>query len=219
MKILKLNAFEKLKINPISLNELDELDEINPTNKFKLSNKDLIGDLTQVPLGIVVRMLEEQENQGNKPDVKIFQKNIGAASSTGELGFDWKKTEAGHDFWNDVICNRRYDMFFKKYPEYEKYNLNKSFTDNKYKISEKDLVKELALVPLGIVVKMLEEQENQGNEPNVEVFQKDIDAPKSGGGFDWDDTVAGWIFWDAIIHKHKYERFFERYPKYEKYNA
>ncbi len=72
MKILNLNAFEKLKINPMSLNELDELDEINSTNKFKLSNKDLIGDLTQVPLGIVVRMLEEQEKQGNKPDVKIF---------------------------------------------------------------------------------------------------------------------------------------------------
>ncbi len=112
-----------------------------------------------------------------------------------------------------------YDIFFKKYPEYEKYNLNKSFTDNKYKISEKDLVRELALVPLGIVVKMLKEQEKQGNEPNVEVFQKQIDTPKSGGGFDWDYTVDGWIFWDAIIHKHKYKRFFERYPEYEKYNT
>lgn len=83
-------------------------------NKFDVTKKDLIGDIKDFPLGIVVRMLKETEKQGNEPDIKEFQR-------TKLAGFDWCETEDGFDFW-DQITDGYFDEFYKKYPEYKKYD-------------------------------------------------------------------------------------------------
>ena len=84
-------------------------------NSYNISKKDMKGDLKGFPIGVVVRMMEECEIQGNKPNIKAFQKDIFD-------GFTWDETEAGADFWRKVLRSKDFDIFFDKYPEYEKYN-------------------------------------------------------------------------------------------------
>ena len=89
-------------------------------NPYGLTEDDLKGDIKAVPMGVVVRMLDENELQGYEVDVKEFQKDILS-------GFDWDKTEAGEDFWGCVLdydikeCD--FELFFERYPEYARYNL------------------------------------------------------------------------------------------------
>ena len=90
-------------------------------SKFGVTKKDLIGTLEGFPLGVVVRMLEEQELQGNKPNVKVFQNNRSSDKNMG--GFNWNNTEAGYDFWEEISDDGNYDKFYKKYSEYKKYDL------------------------------------------------------------------------------------------------
>ena len=97
-----------------------DLDKIK-TNRFGITKKDMIGNLEKFQVGVVVRMLEEQELQGNNPDVKVFQKNQGAGRPIG--GFDWNETECGRDFWFDVIRWRIFKKFYEKYPKYKKYDI------------------------------------------------------------------------------------------------
>ena len=105
-------------------------------------------------------------------------------------------------------------------PLFNKKNLENK---NPYGISEKDMIRDLDGFPVGVVVRMLEEAELQGNEPNVKVFQEKKEANKNDGGFDWDKTFAyrnirrG--FWSEIIRFNgDRKEFFEVYPEYEKYN-
>ena len=58
--------------------------------------------------------------QGNEPDVGVFQKNTDADKYEG--GFDWNETEAGEEFWSDIIHNREYEIFYRTYPEYKKHD-------------------------------------------------------------------------------------------------
>ena len=103
MKIFSINDFvvERVKVKPITNAELDnaktEFDK-SRKNPFDLTKDDLKGMLAGVPMGIVVRMMEEQEKQGNFPVVKIFQNDIFAERrlSNGSCGgFDWERSEAG----------------------------------------------------------------------------------------------------------------------------
>ena len=90
-------------------------------NPFGLTKKDLNGDIEDFPMGVVVRMMEEQEKQGNKPDVKVFQESRNTGSIFG--GFDWGQSEKKYPFWYSVIYVKKFDLFFEKYPEYKKYNI------------------------------------------------------------------------------------------------
>ena len=88
----------------------------NQHNEYMITKDDLIDDISGFPIGVVVRMLEEQEKQGNKPDVKVFQRSrIG--------GFSWRDTEDGLRFWSSIITDREFDTFYKKYPNYKKYDI------------------------------------------------------------------------------------------------
>ena len=132
MKILKTTDFvsERIKVQPVTNAELEKAQtEFEESKKipFGLTKDDLKGMLEGMPMGIVVRMLEEQEKQGNFPVVKIFQKDIFAErrlSDGSRGGFDWERTEAGFDFWSEVIEKENFNVFFEKYPEYRKYNLD-----------------------------------------------------------------------------------------------
>ena len=101
--------------------------EKHKPNKYGITDDDMIGSLKGYPVGIVVRMMEEQERQGNKPDVEVFQINSYSAADIG--GFDWSESVDGEAFWdksipthNEPHPEKYFKFFFKKYPEYEKYN-------------------------------------------------------------------------------------------------
>lgn len=72
---------------------------------FIVKKEDLIGDLINCPLNIAIRMVERQVEQGNKPDIKVFQNHISAGRLSG--GFDWNDTKEGHTFWCDLFIKMR----------------------------------------------------------------------------------------------------------------
>ena len=124
MKVLKTYDFvsERMKFKPVTTAEFDQIQQNIHKNPFGLTEKDLTGEIKKFPMGVVVKMLEEQEKQGNKADATVFQKRPDTPDEDG--GFKWNRTEGGYNFWYDVISERKFDVFFEKYPEYEKYNLN-----------------------------------------------------------------------------------------------
>ena len=83
--------------------------------EYKVTEKDLIGEIKDFSIEVVQKMVDYQIKQGNKANVKVFQKD----NIANDDGFDWIKTEEGWNFWNDVICNRNFDLFFDKYPNIE----------------------------------------------------------------------------------------------------
>lgn len=79
-----------------------------------ITKADLIGDLVGFPIKVVEKMIERQVEQGNKPDVTVFQLRVISDQIDG--GFDWYKTPERGKFWDNVI-NGKFDVFFRKYPE------------------------------------------------------------------------------------------------------
>ena len=69
--------------------------------------------------------------------------------------------------------------------------------------------------PEEVVEKMLERQVEQGNQRDVEVFEKKKSAGESNGGFDWRETLEGELFWRRVISDYDFECFFALYPKQE----
>ena len=83
-----------------------------------ISEKDLVGQLTNMPIEIVERMLFHQQQQGNKLDVNVFKNKKDAPRNAG--GFDWVDTAGfgeGTKFWAKVIISRNTDVFFERYPK------------------------------------------------------------------------------------------------------
>lgn len=81
-----------------------------------------------------------------------------------------------------------------------------------YKVTEKDLIKDLKGFPIEIVEKMLERQDEQKGGANLAALQNRI-----CGGFQWDITSEGYDFWENIILHKNFSLFFEKYPKKNKY--
>ena len=82
---------------------------------IKITAADLIGSIENFPIEIVEKMVEEQVRQGNKADVRVFQKYCN--SDREMYGFTWYITEDGNSFWHKVINERNFEWFFKKYPK------------------------------------------------------------------------------------------------------
>lgn len=88
---------------------------------FKVEQSDLVGDIKDMPIEVVEKMIEEQVAQGNCPNVEIFQKN--ATTDADEGGFNWCRTNGGSSFWIEVIEGGNFELFFDKYPKEKKTNL------------------------------------------------------------------------------------------------
>ena len=82
---------------------------------FKVEQSDLVGDIKDFPIEVVEKMIEEQVKQGNYPNVEVFQNNITADRNND--GFSWDDAEDEYDFWEAVIDNDNFDLFFEKYPK------------------------------------------------------------------------------------------------------
>lgn len=96
-------------------------------NKYGLTKSDLTGSFKGLPLGLVVRLLEEHEiwckrRKHIDVDISTYFDTIKNLKDGINGMFDWNHTEAGHFFWRKVLMNKDFDLFFDKYPEYRKYN-------------------------------------------------------------------------------------------------
>ena len=85
--------------------------------EYKVKKEDLIGVIKGFPIEIVQRMVEMQVEQGNKADVTVFQKARATTKKYG--GASWDKTAEGLGFWNAVIGEKNFKLFFEKYPKRE----------------------------------------------------------------------------------------------------
>lgn len=82
---------------------------------YKVKEEDLIGDIKNFPIEVVQKMVDYQVEQENEANVNVFQ----GFSPAGyfKAGFIWSQTVEGESFWDNVICNERFDLFFERYPK------------------------------------------------------------------------------------------------------
>lgn len=72
---------------------------------------------------------------------------------------------------------------------------------------------ELEGFPQEIVERMLCEQEKQGNERDISVFEINVIASAISGGFTWGKSVEGGDFWFSVTMRRNFDIFFGKYPK------
>jgi hypothetical protein len=73
------------------------------------------GDIADFPPEIVEMMLQRQFEQTGKRDVSVFEDYRSADWQ--ENGFSWSKTPENSTFWCYVISDKKFDVFFEKYPK------------------------------------------------------------------------------------------------------
>src|SRR5574343_746133 len=88
---------------------------INRMKKEELENYEPKGQLEGFPKEIIAKMLDYQEKQGYPRDVSVFEEKIYAGMD--QKGFGWKHTKDGLAFWEQVILQRDFNLFFEKYPK------------------------------------------------------------------------------------------------------
>ena len=86
--------------------------------EYKVTEKDLIGQLKGFPIEVVQKMVDYQVEQGNEADVTVFQKDI--TSTHGEGGVSWGATQETFDFFHDIVKSKNFNLFFNKYPKKNK---------------------------------------------------------------------------------------------------
>ena len=92
---------------------------------YVVKQEDLKGDIKDFPIEIVQKMVDEQVKQGNEADVTVFQENRIRPRNIG--GFDWGITEEDNAFWTRIIYQKKFNVFFNKYPEgKDKYTFDKN---------------------------------------------------------------------------------------------
>lgn len=81
-----------------------------------ITKEDRIGALKDIPIEIICRMVYEAALQGNSPEIAIeaFQNDRMQWKERG--GFNWPETSDGVMFWHEVLYNRHWMTFLKKYP-------------------------------------------------------------------------------------------------------
>ena len=76
------------------------------------------GAIAGFPKEVVEKMLDEQERQGNKRDVSIFERRKAVGAEGG--GINRGESKDGISFWDKVISDKDFDTFFKEYPKSER---------------------------------------------------------------------------------------------------
>ena len=68
--------------------------------------------VSEFPIEIQERIMDCQEEQGNKRDISVFDKHKGAGVENG--GFTWKDTEEKLSFWAEIINSNQFENFYKR---------------------------------------------------------------------------------------------------------
>lgn len=83
-------------------------------SNYKVTEKDLIGDIKGFPIEVVEKMLEKQRMQRGYVNITTLQTDVCGA-------FRWCDTSEDYNFWHKVIREKDFIVFFKKYPKSSKY--------------------------------------------------------------------------------------------------
>lgn len=168
-----------------------------------MKGKDLVpagyvpsGELRGIPMEIIERMLEYQYELTGCASLESLEK---CANNS----FNFARTIDGVDFWNKVLVEREYRVFFDRYPKLRYV----------YKVKEVDLIKGLLGFPIEVVQKMVDNQYMQIGVSNVLIFQNNVISGIGGCGFSWRYTTEGEDFWRDVIKYKNFASFFKRYPK------
>ena len=78
----------------------------------------------------------------------------------------------------------------------------------KYKVTEKDLKRDIKDFPIEVVQRMVDCQLEQYNKACIGVLQGE-----KTGGFEWRKTKEGLDFWHKVIEHKNFNLFFQKYPK------
>lgn len=63
-------------------------------------------------------LMKQQEYQGNKRDISVFEENVIAGKNEG--GFEWKDTSQKYNFWDRVLLKKDINLFLAWFtPELE----------------------------------------------------------------------------------------------------
>ena len=165
-------------------------------------------NIKDVPCRIIEAMLFNQREQGNKIDIMVFKDMIDASICKG--GFDWYDTKEGYDFWDDILFEGNFDLFFADENkdivkdltlQYELMRIEMAKIDRHY------VTKDLAAMPTRIIDKMMEEQVAQGNAADVSIFDNKLTSSSGAGGFHWGSTNEGNDFWHNVLIEHNFDLF------------
>ena len=104
-----------------SLNDVIEVvEEFLEIEEVKKQLTQYKGEIEGFPRHIVEEMLDEQERQGNKRDVTVFEKYKMSGVDTG--GFNWCNSILSTDTWKDIIDNRKFHLIEQAKPQQPKKN-------------------------------------------------------------------------------------------------
>lgn len=84
---------------------LDLLIAQNPSLEFK-------GIISDYPIEVIAMMIAESMNQGAYVPYQTFEKDI-------TIGFTWRLSPEGEEFWSKVLGNKDFKTFFTEYPDLE----------------------------------------------------------------------------------------------------
>ena len=133
------------------------------------------GELSGFPEHVVELMLKRQVEQGNKEDVTVFEECAGADKMGG--GFDWRDTQEGLVFWDDVIEDKLFDLI-KKTPRQRAKQVADSF---KWAMDEGLLTEEQYNANLAALRNKLGELISNANElDEVGVYEQIFIAKETG---------------------------------------
>ena len=118
------------------------------------------GQIDWLPDFIGEELMNQQEYQGFKRDISVFEEDVSAYKSDG--GFEWKDTSQKYDFWDRVLLEKDINLFLAWFkPELEVfddenekylaqvigYNNNKRYPFIIKKEGDKDFVYKHAQLP------------------------------------------------------------------------
>lgn len=147
------------------------------------------GEIEGFPIEVVEKMVKYQIEEDGGFDIDGFEEDrLG--------GFTWKRTPEGQEFWNEVIENRNFDLFFSKYPKEIDFMKNE---EEVYKVKPSDLKGQIGGWPIGIVQKMIDNQFHQNGFCDVSIFQNTIVSTREDGGFSWEYSNEGYKFWESTL--------------------
>jgi len=168
------------------------------------------GDIEGYPLEIVAEMIYNQVKQGNPFGVAVFENRRGTPKD--DLGFDWDETSEGKDFWQKVLSGDSLGSKIRHF--YGTHQRTMAVYEYSLSIIKGiDFDGEIEGFPHEVVAMMMTEQWNQGNQPNIEVFEKEKITGGNNGGFTWGRTPEGEEFWTKVIDDENWVVFYEKYPK------
>ena len=77
-------------------------------NRGRHRKKTEFYSIQDLPPEIKQKILKNQVRHGNKPDLRVFEKNPTAGSCSG--GFSWSSTKEGFEYWNNILGKMKYLM-------------------------------------------------------------------------------------------------------------